>query len=171
VEATIPPVAVSALRASNRTIPIPSIWKNTARFSRRWANDTTGIPNLINDNIGRVPSEAMPALEELTGRAGSRLLLRELAHPATGRPGDLLSFEMQWAIVGVGTLYRAWVLRVEFFDRGSERPTPPLPTGHECPRAGRSVPGEPGPRALTWEQTADAAAFRQVASLWPNNGR
>jgi hypothetical protein len=71
---------------------------------------------LINDNIGRVPPEAMPALEELARRAGSRLLLRELAHPATGRPGDSLPFEMQWANVGVGKLYQAWVLRVELID-------------------------------------------------------
>jgi len=66
---------------------------------------------LINDNIGRVPPEAMPQLEKLARLAGARLVLRELAHERVARAGAELNVQMRWANVGVGKLYRPYVLR------------------------------------------------------------
>ena len=62
--------------------------------------------SLINDNIGRVPSEAMPQLERLARLAGARFTLRELAHECEVKRGKTLFLEMKWANVGVGRLYR-----------------------------------------------------------------
>ncbi len=66
---------------------------------------------LINDNIGRVPPEAMPQLEKLARLAGARFVLRELAHEKTVKRGAPLHLQMKWANVGVGKLYRPFVLR------------------------------------------------------------
>ena len=66
---------------------------------------------LINDNVGRVPPEAMPPLEKLARLAGARLLLREVVHEKTLKPGATLHLKMKWANVGVGKLYRPFVLR------------------------------------------------------------
>jgi hypothetical protein len=41
----------------------------------------------MNDTIGRVPSETMPQLEKLARLAGSRFVLRELAHDCQTRHG------------------------------------------------------------------------------------
>ena len=54
--------------------------------SRQWSFDAavnfmlSNHVTLINDNIGRVPPEAMPQLEKLARLAGARFVLRELAH-------------------------------------------------------------------------------------------
>jgi hypothetical protein len=71
---------------------------------------------LINDNIGRVPSEAMPQMEKLARLAGARLVLRELGHEKTIKPGSVLHVKMQWANVGVGKLYRPYTLRFSLLD-------------------------------------------------------
>ena len=72
--------------------------------------------NLINDNFGRVPPEALPQLEKLARLAGARFVLRELAHPGKVRRGTALALEMKWANVGVGKLHRPYVLRVSLLD-------------------------------------------------------
>ena len=61
---------------------------------------------MINDNVGRVPPEAMPQLEKLARLAGYRFVLRELAHEKSVRRGAALDVKMKWANVGVGKLYR-----------------------------------------------------------------
>jgi hypothetical protein len=66
---------------------------------------------LINDNIGPVPPEAMPQLEKLARLAGARFVLRELTHERTVSRGGTLNLKMTWANVGVGKLYRPYVLR------------------------------------------------------------
>jgi hypothetical protein len=66
---------------------------------------------LINDNVGRVPPEAMPELKKLARLAGARLVLRDLAHEQELAPGSPLHVEMKWANVGVGRLYRPYTLR------------------------------------------------------------
>jgi hypothetical protein len=71
---------------------------------------------LINDNVGRVPPEAMPQLEELTRLAGARFVLRELAHEKKVSRGSALHLEMKWANVGAGKLYHSYVLRCSFLD-------------------------------------------------------
>ena len=65
---------------------------------------------MINDNIGRVPPEAMPQLEKLARLAGYRFLLREVAHEKTVLRGAALDVTMKWANVGVGKLYRSFDL-------------------------------------------------------------
>ncbi len=71
---------------------------------------------LINDNIGRVPPEAMPQLEKLARLAGARLVLRELAHEKTVPRGAALHLAMTWANVGVGRLQRPYALRIFLLD-------------------------------------------------------
>jgi hypothetical protein len=71
---------------------------------------------LINDNVGRVTSEAMPQLEKLTRLAGARFVLRELAHEKKVTRGAALHLEMKWANVGAGKLYHPYVLRFSLLD-------------------------------------------------------
>jgi hypothetical protein len=71
---------------------------------------------LINDNVGRVPPEAMPQLEKLARLAGARFVLRELGHKQTVKRGTPLQLEMKWANVGVGRLNAHYVLRFSLVD-------------------------------------------------------
>jgi hypothetical protein len=90
--------------------------------SRQWSFDAAvdfmlrNHVTLINDNIGRVPPEAMPQLEKLARRAGARFVLRELTHAPTVSRGGLLNLQMKWANVGVGKLYRPYALRLFLLD-------------------------------------------------------
>lgn len=71
---------------------------------------------LINDNIGRVPAEAMPHLHKLARLAGARLVLREIAHEPSVAPNQPLRLAMRWANVGVGKLHRPYKLRFSLVD-------------------------------------------------------
>lgn len=90
--------------------------------SRNWSFDAAvefmlrNHVNLINDNFGRVPPEAMPQLERLARLAGARFVLRELAHPGTVARGGALDLGMKWANTGVGKLHRTFVLRLSLLD-------------------------------------------------------
>jgi hypothetical protein len=61
---------------------------------------------LINDNVGRVPPDQMPKLEEIGRRAGYRFVLREISHPEHRASGETLAVTMKWSNVGVGKLIR-----------------------------------------------------------------
>jgi len=75
---------------------------------------------LINDNIGRVPPEAMPELEKLARLAGARFVLREVAHEKTVKRGAPLDLQMTWANVGVGRLDHHYTLRFFLLDAAGE---------------------------------------------------
>jgi len=68
--------------------------------------------SMINDNIGLVPSEAMPQLEKLARLAGYRFVLREVAHEKSVQRGATLDVTMKWANVGVAKLYHPFDLRL-----------------------------------------------------------
>lgn len=70
----------------------------------------------INDNVGKVPPEQMPKLEQLARRAGYRFVLRELSHPEHVARGETLTVAMNWSNVGVGKLYRRYVLELYLLD-------------------------------------------------------
>jgi hypothetical protein len=72
---------------------------------------------LINENIGKVPPEAMPALQKLARLSGYRFALRELAHERIIQRGAELKLGMIWANVGVGKLYRPFVLHLALLDK------------------------------------------------------
>jgi hypothetical protein len=72
--------------------------------------------SLINDNVGRVPPEAMPQLQMLARLAGARFVLRELAHEKALPPGAPLRLQMKWANVGVGKLHLNYALRLLLVD-------------------------------------------------------
>jgi len=84
--------------------------------SRGWSFDAAvqfmldNHVTMINDNIGKVPPEAMPQLEKLARLAGYRFVLRDLSHPSTVQRGGSLDVKMNWANVGVGKLYRSFDL-------------------------------------------------------------
>ena len=90
--------------------------------SRNWSFDAavnfmlTNHVTLINDNVGRVPPEAMPQLEKLARLAGYRFVLRELTHEKTVRRADTINLKMKWANVGVGKLHRPFRLRLFLID-------------------------------------------------------
>ncbi len=71
---------------------------------------------LINDNVGKVPDEAMPQLRELARRAGYRFVLREVTHAARVRAGGNLKVKMQWSNAGVGRLFHKLQLHVYLLD-------------------------------------------------------
>jgi len=71
---------------------------------------------LINDNVGRVPPEAMPALEKLARLSGYRFVLRGLECEKTIARGATLNLKMKWANVAVGKLYRPYELRCALLD-------------------------------------------------------
>ncbi len=71
---------------------------------------------LINDNVGRVPSEQMPKLEQLARLAGYRFVLREVSHPSGAVAGKTLTVKMKWSNVGVGKLYRRYPLVLYLLD-------------------------------------------------------
>lgn len=116
--------------------------------SRQWSFDAAvdfmlrNHVTLINDNIGRVPSEAMPQLERLARLAGARFVLRELEHERSVQPGTVLNLRMKWANVGVGKLHHAYALRFFLLETSGD----PVFTGD-----GKADPREwlPGERDLT----------------------
>jgi hypothetical protein len=71
---------------------------------------------LINDDVGRVPPDAMPQLEKLARLAGARFVLRELAYEKKVSRGGALHLEMKWDNVGAGKLYHPYVLRFSLLD-------------------------------------------------------
>jgi hypothetical protein len=75
---------------------------------------------LINDNIGRVPPEPMPTLENLARRAGARFVLREIEHEPLAFPGQDLEVRMLWANTGVGRMHRKYRLEISFADGRGE---------------------------------------------------
>jgi hypothetical protein len=86
--------------------------------SRQWSFDAavdfmlSNHVTLINDNIGRLPAEAMPQLEKLARLAGARFVLRELTHEKTVKRGAPLNLQMKWANVGAGKLIHPYELRL-----------------------------------------------------------
>lgn len=102
-----------------RHAPVVFEWFGDYEYlrSKEWSFDAAvqfmlnNHVSLINDNIGRVPPEAMPQLLKLARLAGARFVLRELAHEQTAAAGSAVKLQMKWANVGVGGLYREYVLR------------------------------------------------------------
>jgi len=94
--------------------------------SRNWSFDAavnfmlSNHVTLINDNVGRVPPEAMPQLEKLARLAGARFVLRELAHEKVVHPGAALNLQMKWANVGAGRLHRPYRLRLFLLDTAGQ---------------------------------------------------
>jgi hypothetical protein len=94
--------------------------------SRQWSFDAAvnfmlrNHVTLINDNVGRVPPEAMPQLEKLARLAGARFVLRELTHEHTIPRGEPLNLQMKWANVGVGKLYHPYALRLFLLDSAGQ---------------------------------------------------
>jgi hypothetical protein len=70
----------------------------------------------INDNVGKVPPDQMPKLEQLARRAGYRFVLREISHADSVSRGETLTVNMKWSNVGVGKLYRRYLLELYLVD-------------------------------------------------------
>jgi hypothetical protein len=67
---------------------------------------------IINDNVGDVPEKDFPELQKLEKLAGARLVLRELAHETSVRPGGLLTLKMKMVNEGIAKIYYPYVLRL-----------------------------------------------------------
>ena len=114
--------------------------------SRGWSFDAAvdfmlrNHVTLINDNIGRVPPEAMPALEKLARLSGYRFALRELGHERIIQRGTEMKLSMKWANVGVGKLYRPFVLGLALCDSAGQ----PALNAHAKADPREWLPGEHG---------------------------
>jgi hypothetical protein len=116
--------AVEGMADTWKRAPIVFEWFGDYNYlqSRKWSFDAAvnfmlnNHVTLINDNVGRVPPEAMPQLEKIARLAGARFVLRELAHPKTVKSGASLLLQMKWANVGVGKLHHRYVLRFSLLD-------------------------------------------------------
>jgi hypothetical protein len=105
--------AVNGMADTWKHAPIVFEWFGNYDYlqSQKWPFDAavnfmlSNHVTLINDNIGRMPPEAMPQLERLARLAGARFVLRELAHEATVAPSTPLRLQMKWVNVGVGRLH------------------------------------------------------------------
>jgi len=121
--------AIADMADTWKRAPIVFEWYGDYDYlkSRGWSFDAAvdfmlkNHVTLINDNVGRVPREAMPQLERLARLAGARIVLRELTHEKTVKRGDSLKLQMVWENVGVGKLYRPYVLRISLLN-GQGRP-------------------------------------------------
>ncbi len=116
--------AVEGMADTWKRAPVVFEWYGDYNYlqSRNWSFDAavnfmlSNHVTLINDNVGRVPPEAMPQLEKLARLAGARFVLRELAHEKAVKRGSALNLNMKWANVGVGKLHHAYVLRYFLLD-------------------------------------------------------
>ncbi len=120
--------AVDGMADTWKKAPVVFEWFGDYDYlkSRQWSFDAavqfmlTHHVTYINDNVGRVPPEAMPQLQKLARLAGYRFVLRELTHEAAIKPGATLNVRMKWANVGVGKLYYPYVLRVLLLDAAGQ---------------------------------------------------
>lgn len=111
---------VPALAEAWKQAPVVFEWFGDYDYlkSKHWSFDAAvnfmlaNHVSLINDNIGKVPPELLPQLEKLARLAGYRFVLRELAHPESIHPGQVLKTKMKWANVGVGKLYHPYELQL-----------------------------------------------------------
>ena len=116
--------AVQGMADTWKKAPVVFEWFGDYNYlkSRGWSFDAAvnfmlkNHVTLINDNVGRVPPEAMPQLEKLARLAGYRFVLRELTHASAVQRGMPLNLKMKWANVGVGKLFRPFKLRLYLLD-------------------------------------------------------
>jgi hypothetical protein len=119
---------VEAMADTWKRAPIVFEWFGDYEYlrSRQWSFEAavnfmlSNHVTLINDNIGRVPPEAMPQLEKLARLAGARLVLRELAHEPAVKRGAALRLQMRWANTGVGKLHRPYALELYLLDANGQ---------------------------------------------------
>ncbi|MHC1767742.1 MAG: DUF4832 domain-containing protein [Verrucomicrobiia bacterium] len=115
---------VSGMAENWKHAPVVFEWFGDYAYlkSREWSFDAAvnfmlnNHVTLINDNIGRVPPEAMPSLQKVARLAGARFVLREAAHQRIVRRGATLNLQMEWVNTGVGKIYRPYVLRIFLLD-------------------------------------------------------
>lgn len=110
--------AVAGFADQWKQAPVVFEWFGKYEYlqQRGWSFDravdfmTANHVTFINDNVGKVPADQMPKLEQLARLAGYRFVLREVSHPARIARGKTLALDMKWSNVGVGKLYRRYPL-------------------------------------------------------------
>jgi hypothetical protein len=150
--------------------PIVFEWFGNYEYlhSRNWSFDAavnfmlSNHVTLINDNIGRVPPEALPQLQKLARLAGARFVLRELMHPEVAPRGAPLELTTRWANVGAGKLHHRYTLRWSLLAATGE---PAFATDSQAdPRAW--LPGEyPLTDKFTVPSTLSPGEYRLAVSL------
>lgn len=119
---------VAGMADTWKSAPVVFEWFGDYAYlqSRQWSFDAavdfmlSNHVTLINDNVGRVPPEAMPKLEKLARLAGARFVLRELTHEQTVQRGKLLNLRMKWANVGVGKTHHPYAPRLVLLDAAGQ---------------------------------------------------
>jgi len=139
-------------------------WSFAAAVDFMLSNHVT----LINDNVGRVPPEAMPQLEKLACLAGARFVLRELTHEPDVHRGGTLHLRMTWANTGVGRLCRPYALDVSLIDAGGQ------PAFTACAKADPCawLPGEHHlTESLSLPSALHAGEYVLAVALVPSSGQ
>ena len=75
---------------------------------------------MIDDNVGKVPPEDLPQLENLIRLAGYRFVLREAGCEKSVNRGAALHVKMEWANAGVGKLYRPFKLQMSLHNAAGQ---------------------------------------------------
>jgi hypothetical protein len=102
---------------------------------RKWVDEGWSLPfifnyalalhgSYVNNKSAPLPKgeQVRPELERFLRRLGYRLVLTELKHPATVRPGDDLRLAMRWQNVGSAPCYRPYRVAYRLSDgRGLQR--------------------------------------------------
>ncbi len=72
--------------------------------------------SVLNAKSSPVPAPWRPRVDEFLKKLGYRLVLRELSHDESARPGASLRFQSRWANVGVAPPYHPWPLAYRLRD-------------------------------------------------------
>jgi len=128
------PKLLSAADAKDVWQTAPVAWE-TCWDMRKWVDEGWSLPfifnyalalhgSYVNNKSAPLPKgeQVRPELERFLRRLGYRLVLTELKHPATVRPGDDLRLAMRWQNVGSAPCYRPYRVAYRLSDgRGLQR--------------------------------------------------
>ncbi len=77
---------------------------------------TSNHASIVNDNIGTVPDDQMPVLNNLAKVLGTRLVLNSIENNSNVNRGDSLVLKFSFSNKGIAKLYQKYVLRITLFD-------------------------------------------------------
>lgn len=74
----------------------------------------------INGGSHPIPPQMRRIVDDFSRKMGYRIVLRQLAHRRTARPGEEFPVEMKWENIGVAPCYRPYPLAVQLRSRAGE---------------------------------------------------
>jgi len=74
----------------------------------------------VNGGSHPIPPQMRPLVDDFSRKMGYRLVLRQVAHRRTARPGEEFPVEMKWENIGVAPCYRPYRLAVQLQSRSGK---------------------------------------------------